>query len=123
MHISPQIFTHCAPGPARPITHCVARPAEFDGARLWMSGATVTEDGIDAGGIAVRCIGLPADLAPGDSIAFSGTFRAPSTIVIDRTRRAGGFAHGWVLYAVSAVTLLAIGACFFKQFRPVEPSL
>lgn len=106
-----------------PLSLCRIKPAEFDGASLWNSGAVVTERGLEVGGIEFACTGLPPDLKPGDAIAFSGTFRAPATLEIARTRRLGTFAYLWVLYAVSVATLLAIGAVFVRHFRPAEPPI
>jgi len=101
---------------------CAAQPARWDGAALRLSGLTVTAsdaEGFDVRRDDVRARVVPAaPVAPGDTVALTGTFHAAGTLIRSKEVRKtpAGTATRTLSEVVSAAVLGLILLNFLRHF-------
>ena len=117
------VFCNLRAEAVRPsLTRCLAQPARWDGAKLWIPSGTIVSTGrgeyhLSAVHLTLRVEG-PAPAAPGTRIGVQGTFRAADrTLVPAHTRvlAAEGPQRGW-MEAISVLVAILILANFIRHF-------
>lgn len=105
---------------------CMAQPARWDGAGVWLSPALVTAS--DAGGFEIEMAGVrarvapAAPVAPGETVALTGTFTAQGPLIrakeVRKVAESSGSRTLSVAVSIAAVLLVLLNFLRHFAFRP-----
>ena len=97
---------------------CLAQPARWDGAELWLSDAKVLRsdtEGFEIEFKGARARAIPAaGVAPGDTVSLVGTFRAQGSVI--RTAKVQKSADGEAARRLSVGVSIAVLALVLLNF-------